>query len=346
MPSIRRTSAALLIASPFLTLIDSVEAQTAPVTVPKVFRDTFSNFGGRHYGPLARTKYFGQSWYRGDSMPRIMPITHLGFRPPQGVSFTARNIRVEFILDNSKNTTGNLSKTYAANLSSRPTVFMRMKTVSLPAVNNHQDPNQPAPWFPGDTPMIYTGPHLLVQTDIQTSSTPTATGYLVDGFNYRLNVYQTGTSCGRSKLVWNQSTTSHSLVVSSAPPSTPVTFHFGLDNGRFSGTPLPLDLGLLGMTNCKLMLDPVLTTTKTTDATGRAILTAPLTLPSSALMVFVQASHPEANANPANYVATNMASTILGRIGLGNYVYSWTSFGPTAQHGPYNSMYGQIMLFK
>ncbi len=42
-----------------------------------------------------------------------------------------------------------------------------------------------------------------------------------------------------------------------------------------------------------------------------------------------------------------MASSILGTNGLGDYVYNWTTFGPTAQYGPYYpTMYGQILLLK
>ncbi len=317
----------------------------APLVVPNIFRGTFAPTA--HSTPLGRTKYFGQHWYRGDSLPAVFPIRYLGYRTPRGATYSARNIVIGIVLDNSRIAVGGLSKTFTANLSSSPTTFFKLKQLSLPAVTNNQTPDQPNPWIAGDAVMVYLGPNLLVQTDVQTSTTPSTTGYLCDGFSAGGNVFTTGTSCGKSRLVWQQSGSSHSLAVTGAPASAPVVFHVGIDNRSFGGAPLPLDLGALGMTNCSLMLNPLVTAILTADSSGRASLTGTLTPPSPAVMVFVQASHPEAAANPANYVATNMASSILGTNGLGDYVYNWTTFGTTAQYGPYYpTMYGQILLLK
>lgn len=123
-------------------------------------------------------------------------------------------------------------------------------------------------------------------------------------------------------------------------------FHLGLDNQYFGGTRLPFDLSVIGMTGCKLLLEPILATTVAANAAGQASLSIrlPSPLPSSAVMAFVQASHPEPSKNPANYVTTNMASAIIGTAGLSNHVYNWTSFGPTAQYGPYPIHCGQVMI--
>ena len=100
------------------------------------------------------------------------------------------------------------------------------------------------------------------------------------------------------------------------------------------------------MTNCTLDLRPSITATQISDSSGRTTLTGTV-VPSVALMVYAQAAHPEPTTNPANFVSTNMMSSIVGTSGLGDYVYNWTAFGPTAQYGPYYpTSYGQVLLLR
>lgn len=344
MKRVHLYTSVLVVLAGWFTAADGL-AQAPVVVVPNVFKSTFGTTA--HATPFGRTKYFGQHWYRGDSLPPVMLIRNLGYRTPRGVTYAARTITIEIVLDNSSVAAGGLSKTFTANLSSTPTTFFKLKQLSLPAVTNNQTPDQPNPWIAGDAVLVYRGPNLLVQTDVQTSTTPSSTGYQCDGFSEGGNVFTTGASCGKSTLTWQQSGTSNSLIVTGAPASAPVVLHVGFDNRTFGGAQLPLDLGAFGMTNCSLMLNPLTTATLTADANGRAALTGTVPPPPTAVMLFVQASHPEPAANPANHVATNLVSSILGRNGIGDYVYNWTTFGPIAQYGPYYpTMYGQVLLLR
>lgn len=325
-------------------LASGLSAQASPVTVPKVFRGGFGNTWA--LAPFGRTKYFGQFWYRGDSVPASMPITQVGFRARRGASYAAAVTRIQIVLDNTSVDSANLSRTFAANLSKTPTTFFKLKNLNLPAVSNNQNPDLATPWIPGDQVMLFRGPHLIVQADVQTSAGPASTGYDVDAFiAARLLLYNTGKSCGASKLDHGYSG-NYDLTVTGAPASAPVTFHVGLDNQRSRGANLPVDLGVIGMTNCELYLDPFIAVTVMADAAGRATLSARVPSPAPSIPVFTQAAHPQPSANPANYVSTNLVSAMFGTFGVANWLYNWTSFGPTAQYGPYSSSRGPIVLLK
>jgi hypothetical protein len=328
---------------------DIATAQQPTVTIPRNFARVFSN--SNIVTPFGRTKYFGQTWYRGDSLPKPFLMTQIGFRTGPNVSYSAMTIKFEFVLDNSKVTFGTLSKTFSANLTQSATTFYKMKNLNVPAVNKNQDPMKPVVWLPGDQVMVFTGPNLIVQNDIQTSTSASSTGWTVEGYSMSTGapsrIHSVGTSCGKSTLSSAYANNQYTLTVTGAPASTPVTFYVGLDNQRrLGGGPLPVDLGVIGMTNCLLELEPLAAIPVTSNASGSATLSATLNPPTSSFFAFIQAAHAEQSANPANYVATNMESTLFGAAGISTYVYNWTTFGPTAQFGPYNTNRGQVMLIR
>lgn len=100
------------------------------------------------------------------------------------------------------------------------------------------------------------------------------------------------------------------------------------------------------MTKCFLELEPLAALTVQANASSQATLSAPLNPPANSFFAFIQAAHPEQAANLANYVSTNMESTLFGAAGISTYVYNWTTFTPTAEYGPYNTNRGQVMLIR
>ncbi|MCU0864653.1 MAG: sulfatase-like hydrolase/transferase [Planctomycetes bacterium] len=87
----------------------------------------------------------------------------------------------------------------------------------------------------------------------------------------------------------------------------------GLDAASWHGTPLPLDLGAIGMTGCSLLLAPVSTEVLSSTAVT-AVLAVPL--PNSAAIVglslYAQAFPLVAGANPAGVLATNGVEAVIG----------------------------------
>jgi hypothetical protein len=324
-------------------------AQQPPITVPRNFARTFSNTDLPT--PFGRTKYFGQTWYRGDSMGGSFPIRQIGFRTGPNATYSATTVKLAFVLDNSQLGFAGLTTNFVTNLSSSATTFYSLKNLSVPAANKNQDPTKPAVWIPGDQVKVFTGPHLIVQADVQTGTTASATGWNTEGY-FMNNVSDTrvdsvGTSCGKSTLTSSYVSPRYTLTVTGAPASAPVTFYIGVDNQRLAGgSRLPFDLSGTGMRNCLLQLDPLAAVTVTADASGKATMGATVHAPASAFYAFIQAAHPEQGTNPANYVATGMEAVMAGGAGVSTYVYNYTTFGTQAQYGPYPTNRGQIMLFR
>ncbi len=326
---------------------EMTSAQQPPITVPRNFARVFSN--SNILTPFGRTKYFGQTWYRGDSLPKVFPISQMGFRTGPNATYSATTVKIEIVLDNTKIAWGGLSTTFSANLTQSATTFYKLKNLSVPAVANNQDPVKPAVWIPGDQTMLFLGTNLIVQTDIQTSTTPSSTGWNVEGYSMGSTprIHSVGTSCGKSILSSSYANGQYTLSVTGAPASAPVTFYVGLENQRPSGGgALPIDLTAAGMTKCLVQLEPLAAITVAANSSGNATLGASLPLPASAFAAFIQAAHPEQGANPANYVVTNMESALFGSAGTSNYVYNWTTFTGSAQYGPYTTSRGQIMLLR
>lgn len=318
----------------------TAQTTSVPITVPSLYKNTFATT--RNLLPYGRTKSFIQTWYSGTNLPNNTVVTAMGIRTNRGATQAARTHKLEIVLDSTKTTFSGISKTFTQNLSAKPTTFFKMKNLSLPAFTNHQDPNQPVVWIPGNTVFIYTGPNLLVQFDVQTGTSPSSLPYYSDSY-IGSPMASSGKSCGKSTLSQRVGTT-YDLTVSGAPATVPVLFHVGLNNQTSNGARLPVDLSIIGMKNCNLYLHPLLTVGALTNGSGSVTLNAPRTV--GAFTGFVQASHPETGANTANYVATNMVGRMFSGTGISTYLYNWSSFGPTAQYGPYSSNRGAVLLFR
>jgi hypothetical protein len=82
-----------------------------------------------------------------------------------------------------------------------------------------------------------------------------------------------------------------------------------------------------------------------TDGQGQARVSMPFAIPTDNIVVHTQFAHTSTTV-PAGLATTAVAHSILGGAGLSNYVYNWTTFGLTAQYGPYPTNRGAVMLFR
>ena len=331
-------------------LIATVGAQNAAQTLPRVFSQQYAPLANQL--PLGRTKAFVQYWYRGDNLLSGQSVQSIGWRVDENTVIGSTPITIEVVLDNSPATFANLDRTFANNLSQAPVTFFSMKTVSLPAQAKPSNPDAPAAWLPGDVPFAFVGPNLIVQCDVQTSIVAASTGYDVDAYAMSTAVTelhgQGGPSCAGSTLTasFDRSTATYALTLRRAPANSPVMLMFGTRNTVLSSTgdQLPLDLGSIGMPGCRLGVDPDLFLPAMADAGGS--LVAPLVTGwTSSMMLFAQVAHPT-TGNPMGLATTNVATSVLGYQGLNTYLYNWTSFGPTAEFGPFDSNRGPVLLIR
>ncbi len=300
---------------------------------------------------MARTKAFIQTWYHGQSVPLGSIFTQIGWRyDSAAVSSVGFTHQMELVLDNTTATFSTLSTTFANNLSATPTTFLPLTTVNWPA--SPSGGLDPAMWIPGNQPFFFTGPHLLVQADVQTEATPRAlTGFNSDSYAGSSNLAQLGSpGCATSSLgvtnTLNGANYDVRFALTGGPPNSTAVFLLGADNQAFAGANiLPLDLGFMGMTGCRLGVNPLATFSLPTDGTGSASLQGPVAvIPGVAQQLFAQCAH--AGNTPIGLVTTNLAGSEVGIDGLSNYVYNWTIFGPTAQYGPYPSNRGAVILLR
>ncbi len=330
-----------------LTLSAIAQAQTPPTTLPKFYTNTTAPDALSI--PLGRTKFFGQTWYRGDSLVRNSWIRQIGWRTDEHSASKAETVRLEIVLDNTGTSWNGLQKTFANNLTA-PVTFFSMKTVNLPATPMVPNPNVPSVWIPGDAPFRYRGPNLIVQVDNQTSANPGTSRYRLDGFSQDGGIFwnmQSGQGCSAAELTSNYTANNYiwRLQVTSAPPGSNVTFYLGWDNQKWGGKLLPYDLTTSGMPGCDMGINPIWNINRTADATGTATLDLRYRAGGNALILFGQAFHSHHN-NAAGIATTNVASTLLGAQGVANYLYNWDRFGPQAQYGPYSTNRAPILLVK
>ncbi len=324
-------------------------AQSAPHerTIPKVAAGAFG--GSTNALPFGRTQGFIQTWYRGDSLPIPHPITTIGWRAARGSTAAGIAFDVEVLLTSTTTTFSTLSPTFANNLGTDAAVVFARRVLTLPNQSGAQDPNQPVMWMPLDRPFIFLGPHLIVQTDVQTSTPPAATPYFNDAMLSSGPLVATfltsSPGCG-GLLSGTYATGNVSVTATGATPNAPVSFLLGADHTRFAGVvPLPYRLDALGMTGCLLGVDPLVSLTVIADGGGAARLTFPYAIAGPSEIAYFQGVHASA-ATPAGLATTNVLHAILGGSDLIGYVYNWTVFGPTAQYGPYASNRGSVMLIR
>ncbi|HLU39789.1 MAG TPA: hypothetical protein VK081_10405 [Planctomycetota bacterium] len=336
---------------PLLLLSHALSAQTS-ATVPSIFKNCEAP--GSNVLPTGRSKSFLQTWYSGQNLPIGMVATQIGWRydsaalMPGGFTHT-----MEIVLDNTTATFSTLSTTFAANLSAAPTTFLPLQQVNWPAPPSGG--LDAALWIPGAVPFTFIGPHLLVQVDVQTEASPRTLGtFYADGFLASTTtpwfIAHQPPGCAPSNLSATVSSQAPNALVNftltGGPSNSQAVFLLGTENQAFSGVNLlPLDLGFAGMTGCSLGVDPLASVVVPTNASGTAQLQGSLPLPTSvAFLLFAQALH--AGNTPAGLVTGNVAGVQLGAAGLANYVYSWTSFGPIAEFGPYTTNRGAVVLLR
>lgn len=342
---------AIWLAPLFLLAAPPLEAQVKPHTpaIPGFatgYYDGSSSLTSLGIG--GRTRGTFQIWYRGDTLPRPTIIKNLGVRPTQGLTASTVPQDVEIVLSSTAKGFGSLDKTFANNLGNDATVFLARKIVNPPPLANHTDPDAPAFWIPGDQPFLYIqGPHFLWQTTIHTEPTTRTTGYTCASLSILSGSGGHSTSdasCGGS-LTASYAGAQYSLDLAGALPNGPALFMLALRNHALAGAiPLPLDLGPLGMTGCLLAIDPWITLGTATDATGAARLSIPLPSPADSLFLHAQVVH-GSTANPAGLATSNAAHSVIGSVGLLNYLYLY-DVGPVATSGPFTANRpGPVLLY-
>jgi len=165
-------------------------------TIPNSFQGVLAP--GANLLPLSRTRGFIQTWYHGSNM-KIFPVLELGVRVDSGSNAAALTHTLEVTLASTTKTFSTLDPTFANNLTN-PTLFVAKRVINFPAVTNPTDPNAPSLWIKGDKPFVFTGPHLIVQFDIQTSTSYGAMPgtYYADAYSMGSAAIDTnkGASCG------------------------------------------------------------------------------------------------------------------------------------------------------
>jgi hypothetical protein len=320
-------------------------AQAHAVTLPKVFSGAFAPGGNQL--PLGRSRAFVQFWYRGDDLAPPRAVQRLGWRPDETLSTPVQPQTLEIVLSSTTRGFDSLDVRYASNLGTDATVFAALRGYQLPPLSPPHDPDRPALWMPGDRPFLWSGPHLLVQVDVRTTFLPFPTGYAADGYATALpgdDLHAfSEPSCGGATLRASSDAVSYVLRVRGAPPNQPLTVLLGVENRMLGPLPLPLALDSLGMTGCVLALAPLAALSASSGADGTAVLTLRRPPGQQSVAVHAQAAH-GTTRNPAGVAATDCTHSVLGALGLGNYVYSWDSFGPVAEYGPFQTSRGAVLL--
>ena len=335
----------------FACIASALAAQNS-VTLPKVFKEAYAPTA--NLLPVARTKAFIQTWYHGQNLPLGTVVTQMGWRYDQsGSAATGITHTMAVVLDNSPVNNAGFTNIYANNLSATPTTFLPMQAINWPAPPSGG--LDPAMWIPGAVPFVFLGPHLIVQVDVQTETTPrTLAGFNTDAITmatttpYLLGIGAPG--CAPSSLsataALSGTNVNFTFDLNGGPVNNQVVLLIAADNQAFGGSNvLPLDLGFIGMTGCKLGVDPITTLAVPTDGSGFAQLPAALpNIVGLTQALFVQGVH--IGATPLGLVTTNTVAASVGHQGLMNYAYSWTNFGLTAEFGPYTTSRGAVILMR
>lgn len=294
-----------------------------------------------------RTRFTFQIWYRGNTVPRPTVFTMLGVRPKQGLTASTVPQDVEIVLSSTAKGFSTLDTTFANNLGSDATVFLRRTVVNPPALTNHTDPDAPAFWIPGDQPFVFVqGPHFLWQTVVQTEATSRTTGYTCQSLAIALGGHRTSDpSCGGS-LAASSTSSTYDLRLTGALPNVAGQLILGVNNQTLAGAVrLPVDLGLFGMTGCNLAVDPLVTLPLTTDAAGNALVSVPFATPAQSVFLHAQVAH-VSNANAVGLATTNVAHSVLGNAGMLNYLYAY-DVATVAAFGPYTTnRSGPVLLYR
>jgi hypothetical protein len=324
-------------------------AQPAPhtTTSPAVFAGHFAP--SANLAPHARSGGMIQFWQRGDNFTPSQVILAVGVRPQNPVGATMTQ-SMEIVFDNATVGFSGLSPTFATNFSSAQTVVFARRNISLAPVIT-PDANVPIVWMPLDVPWLFAGPHFLAQFDYGTAVSAVNTVHQSDAYLMNLahdtQHTQSSPSCGGTLTAsYDTSSTSYRLGLVNALANGFVLHMISANNRRFAGAvPLPLLLDSVGMVGCYLGLDPLVYIPSVADGTGSDNQFVPFTVPTTnTAILYAQTLH--ASAGPLGIATSNLANSLMGGVGLTNYLYNWTLDGPTAQYGPYATNRGPVLLFQ
>lgn len=319
----------------FLLLVP-LAAQTKRTLPPAFDRIWGGNNGtGTVFGG---TKGISQNLYEG-WVPAPGLVMGVGFRRTAGITdYAGFTLDFEIVLSDTTATSATLSATFANNLGTNTTAVLPRQMINVPARDRNSPPSA---WieFMSATPWLFQGPNLLIQTKAF-ATTWTVTGHRPDRTfastgGEALNF---GSNCGAATI--SSTTTgsylpgsSLSLTLAGAPAVVPSILLLGVDLTTMGAIPLPLDLGVIGMTNCLLHVAPVVNFPATTDSAGAASMTfgIPAGTPSFPLAFewfYVDPSAPRAFAMSA----TNGRYVQIGPRVPGHR-YVWDLFDETALTG-------------
>lgn len=313
-------------------------------TAPRAFTDTYAP--GANLLPFARSRVFIQYWIHGGELKKNWPIIWLGWRVDNNVSNAPVSYDMEIVLASTTKGFATLSKTFKNNLGNSPTTFFKRKKINLPAQNRPTNPNQPALWIQGDQPFVFKGPNLIIQVD---GKNGVNSRYYTDAYSMSTRsstLHVSGTKgCDGSRLQGSFTTGSatYTLRLTGGRPNRPAVLLLGLDNRELpGGLPLPFDLGVIGAPGCKLGVAPLAAAPVVLNAAG-SMTTSTVTGFAQTFTLFSQVAISGAQ-NRLGWSLSNVNASVMGAAGLTNYLYNWTTFGATAQYGPYSTNRGPVLL--
>lgn len=340
MVATSRLSVALLSAVAFSAATPCAQVKPHETTIPAAFTGSIGPPGAYRF--FGRSRGLLQQWYRADGL-RAGSISSIGILE----NFTGPAIthKLEITLANTR-TGFAMSKTFRQNLGSAPVTWFRMKNASWPAVRR-VGPNQSHSWLSGDRPFMFSGPHLIVQWDIQTSTKFGMLARRENAGQYQLPFEsgRSGRSCGAASLDSSYSGSTLQLILGPVPTNRPALIFAGFSSAWSGSFRLPFDLGPLGYTNCTLNVDPLLAfPVSTTSGVGR--LRLPIPIPKNDTYVIHSQGFFADSSKPSGFALSNATWSLLGNRGQCNYMLNWSRDGPTAQYGPYNVNSSVILLVR
>jgi len=279
--------------------------------LPKPITGGWGN-GAATYNPARDGTRLHQTWFRGDNLPTGFIVLEVGERIGKAAS-AAMSLRLTLVLDNSSLSWGQMNADPTKNLSSSATKLFD-KTLNLPADAGGSSPDNVHAWMKLDRPWPFTGPNLIIQK----TWTPGTTAIGVrkyDTMSVNPTRHRTsGTSCGGT-LAATHLNGSYTATLTGAPANVVALFMLSTENVSIGPIRLPIDLGIVGLKGCELGVDPQFILPVATDGTGRAVLSAPVAIPTNDTIWWsVQVMHQD--SAKTSWKTTNVMTTMLGGTGL------------------------------
>ena len=214
------------------------------------------------------------------------PISGIGFRRTATTSdYVAVTVDFEVTLSSTAADLTTLSATFANNLGADATVVFPRQLINVPARLANSSPTD---FFPvmNTVPWLFNlGPNLLIQC--KSYGTGNVNTWRMDRCFERTTAGEAvswGRACSAATVGSTSSAPAYmpgaslSFTLAGAAASQAALAFLGFDlSSAFGVVPLPLDLGVAGMTGCTLLVPPTVVLPGATDATGAAAL--PLAIP-------------------------------------------------------------------